>query len=277
MEVGTGVSTLRTGDKVTGDTVEGCGICDKCKLGINPNFCTNPTIHGFQTSSPGAFAQFVVRKESNLHRLPPGMTHEQGCLAEPLSVAYHAVWQIGGGVRAGEDVVIFGAGPIGLLVLSVVKASGARAISIDPVAFRRELALDLGADEVVDPYSLDPTEEVMRLTDGVGADLVFEATASDDARSRILDVAETTGRIVMIGQAEMKKLPIELEKVVVKGLTIRGSAGSPNMIPPALKFMSRSGKDLTAIISHRFPLERGSDALELATARAKSEKIVLTD
>ena len=90
-EVGESVTTLKRGDRVVGETVVGCGICDKCKLGANPNFCRDPTIYGFQPKAPGGYAQYVVRDESNLSKLPASLSHEQGALVEPLTVAYHAV------------------------------------------------------------------------------------------------------------------------------------------------------------------------------------------
>ena len=136
--------------------------------GTNPNFCRSPTVYGFQTKAPGAFAQYVLRDEGNLSKLPSSMTYEQGALVEPLSVAYHTVWGLAGGVEPGETVVIFGAGPVGLLALAVVKGSRAKAISVDPIETRRELALRFGADDVIDPLSRDSTQEVLRLTGGRG-------------------------------------------------------------------------------------------------------------
>ena len=99
-------------------------LCDECKAVSNPNFCRNPTVYGFQTRSPGAFAQYVVRDESNLSKIPHSMSHERGALIEPLSVAYHAVWGLPGGVDPSQTVVVFGAGPVGLFALAVVKGSG---------------------------------------------------------------------------------------------------------------------------------------------------------
>ncbi|MDG6925858.1 MAG: alcohol dehydrogenase catalytic domain-containing protein [Nitrososphaerota archaeon] len=276
-QVGDAVATLRKGDKVTGETVVGCGNCDKCKAGVNPNFCRSPTVYGFQTRAPGGFAQYVLRDERNLSKLPPAMTHDQGALVEPLSVAYHAVWGLAGGVQSTETVVVFGAGPVGLFALSVVKGSRARAIAIDPIEMRRDLALRLGADHVVDPLREDVTQQVLRLTGGHGADLVLEASGNDDARSRLFDVADGSGRVVMIGQTQMKRIPMEMEKLVVKGLTVRGAQGSPGMFQRTIDFLEHSPADLTLMISHHFPLEKTKEALDLASQRTGSVKVVLTD
>jgi len=275
VEIGNSVTTVQKGDRVVGETVVGCGSCDKCKLGANPNFCRRPTIYGFQTQSPGSFAKHVVRDEGNLHKLPPGMTHDEGALVEPLSVAYHAIWKIAGGVQGCDQVVIFGAGPIGLLVLATVKAAGARAISIDPIVKRRELAEKLGADEVIDPLRVDATEEVQRLTGGRGADLAVEASGTDDARSRLADVVDTSSRIVMIGQTVIKKIPFEMEKIIVKGLSIRGSAGSPNVFPQTIDLLSKKKSEISSIVSHKYPFEKSKEAFDLATQRNESVKILI--
>ncbi len=276
-EVGESVTTLKKGDKVVGETVVGCGVCEKCKAGVNPNFCRNPTVYGFQTRAPGGLAQYVLRDESNLSKLPDSMTHDQGCLVEPLSVAYHAVWGLAGGVQSTDTVAIFGAGPVGLFALAVVKGSRARAISIDPLPLRRELALKLGADEVIDPSKEDATRAVLGLTGGHGADLALEASGSDDARSRVFDVVDTSSRVVLVGQTMMKKIPVEMEKLVVKGLTVKGAQGSPGMFPATIDFLQRCPSDLTAVISHHFPLASVKEAFDLASQRTGSVKVVVTD
>lgn len=275
--VGPEVVRLNKGDRVVGETVVGCGLCEKCKAGVNPNFCRSPTVYGFQTSAPGAFAEYVLRDESNLSTLPASLTYDQGALIEPLSVAYHAVWGLAGGVQATDKVAIFGAGPVGLFALAVVKGSKATAISIDPIEMRRELAMKLGADHVIDPVKQDATQEVLRLTGGHGADLALEASGNDDARSRLFDVVDSSSRVVMIGQTQMKKIPVEMEKLVVKGLTVKGAQGSPGMFPRTIDFIEHNPTDLTAMISHHFPLSKAKEAMELASQRTGSVKVVLTD
>lgn len=276
-KVGESVATLKRGDKVVGETVVGCGVCEKCKAGVNPNFCRNPRVYGFQTKAPGGFAEYVLRDESNLSRLPDSVTHDQGCLVEPLSVAYHAVWGLAGGVQSTDTVVVFGAGPVGLFSLAVVKGSRARAISIDPIPLRRELALKLGADHVVDPTKEDATQAVLRLTGGHGADIALEASGSDDARSRVFDIVDTSGRVILVGQTQMKKIAVEMERLVVKGLTVKGAQGSPGMFPRTIDFLEHYPADLTAVISHHFPLTEARAALDLASQRTGSVKVVLTD
>jgi threonine dehydrogenase-like Zn-dependent dehydrogenase len=275
--MGEGVTTVKQGDRVVGETVVGCGVCERCRSGVNPNFCRKPTVYGFQTDAPGAFAGYVLRDESNLSKLPSKLSFEQGALVEPLSVACHAVWTLAGGVLPTDTVAIFGAGPVGLFALAVVKGSRARAISIDPIDARRELALKLGADHVIDPLKQDAVQEVLDITGGHGADLALEASGSDDGRSKLFDVVDNSSRIVMIGQTQMKKIPIEMEKLVAKGLTVKGAQGSPGMFPRTIDFMASSQIDLVSIVSHRFPLEKVQEAMDLASQRTGSVKVLLTD
>ena len=275
--VGEAVTSVKKGDRVVGETVVGCGVCDKCRVGANPNFCRDPTIYGFQTRSPGAFAEYVLRDESNLNALPPSLSHEQGSLVEPLTIAYNAVWGLAGGVEPSQTAVVFGAGPVGLLTLAVVKATGARVISVDPIEMRRSLALRLGADEVVDPTAAaGAVGEIRRLTGGHGADVAFEASGSDQARTVLFDAVDSSSRIVMIGQTMMKTLPIEMERLVAKGLTVMGAQGSPGMFPRTIGFFTRTRADLGSIVSHRFPLSEARAALDLASQRTGSVKVVLT-
>ncbi|MGA2664673.1 MAG: alcohol dehydrogenase catalytic domain-containing protein [Nitrososphaerales archaeon] len=277
VEVGEAVASVRKGDRVVGETVVGCGVCDRCRVGTNPNFCRDPTVYGFQTRSPGAFAEYVLREESDLNSLPPSLSHEQGALVEPLTIAYNAVWGLAGGVEPSQTAVVFGAGPVGLLTAAVVKATGARVISVDPIETRRSLALRLGADEAVDPAGPGgAVEEIRRLTGGHGADVAFEASGSDQARTALFDAVDSSSRIVMIGQTMMKTLPIEMEKLVAKGLTVMGAQGSPGMFPRAIEFFTRTRTDLTSIVSHRFPLSEARAALDLASQRTGSVKVLLT-
>ncbi len=130
---------------------------------------------------------------------------------------------------------------------------------------------------MVDPVNQDAIAEILKLTNGHGADLALEASGSDQARSSVFDAVDTSGRIVLIGQTMMKRIPVELEKLVAKGLTVKGAQGSPGMFPRTIEFFRRSETDLTSIISHRFPLEQAREAIDLASQRTGSVKVLLVD
>jgi L-iditol 2-dehydrogenase len=273
VQVGEGVTTLQLGDRVTAETVERCGVCAPCRDGENAELCLNPKVFGFQTLSPGGFAQFVVRKEAALHKLPQGISFEEGALVEPFAVAYHGVWRTGSGVEATDDVVIFGLGPIGLFALAAAKVADARVICVDPIKMRQDVARRLGADVIIDPTQTDASKQIRELTGGRGADLVVDASGSIDAVGRTVEVAKNGGRIALIGNSYGKTIPMEMWKVIAKGLTIRGSAGAA--FPQAIKLIAAKKVDLSPMISHRFPLDGVKDAFDLAAKRVDSVKIIV--
>jgi L-iditol 2-dehydrogenase len=274
--IGDGVRGVSVGDMVVADPNEACGTCDICEQGMNPALCRNPRLFGFKTEFPGAFADYIVRREGSLFRLPKHVSFEAGALVEPLSVAYHAIWDIGGGLRSGEQIAIFGAGPIGLLALVAAKEAGTRAYCIDPVRKRLELASKLGADEVIDPVTQDVTREISDLTNGKGVRMTLEASGSPTASAASLQVTGTAGTIVLVGLSFGKVIPMELEKVIDKGLTIKGAAGTAGGFPHAIDIIASKKHDLEALITHRFPLESVREAYETSKKKEEAVKVLLT-
>ena len=163
VDIGKDVSTLKKGDKVTGECVLPCGKCYNCKSGLAPAACENMREVGFMPSKPGGMEEYLTLEERFLHRLPESMTYEEGALVEPFSVSYFAIWGEGGYVDASDDVTVFGAGPVGLSALMVAKTSNARTIMIEPLEYRRNIAMQYGADAVIDPANINLKEEVLKL------------------------------------------------------------------------------------------------------------------
>jgi L-iditol 2-dehydrogenase len=185
------------------------------------------------------------------------------------------VWESGGGAAPHDRVVVFGAGPIGLFALLSSKASGAPVIVVEPQAFRRQMATDLGAEVVLDPTDGDLAEQVKEHTGGRGATLVLECSGSNGALAATLDVIGQQGRIVLIGQSAGRKIPIEIGKAIFARTTITGSSGSPYYFPKTLAFMSRRLVDLMPVVTHQFPLSQIGDAFELGKAGANCAKILV--
>ena len=278
VDVGEDVSTLKKGDRVTGECPLPCGKCYSCKSGLPPGSCENMREVGFMPNAPGGMEEYLVLEERFLHKLPDGMTYEEGALVEPFSVSYFGIWGEGGYVDASDDVVIFGAGPIGLLALTVVKVAGAKGIVVEPIRLRREFAKKLGADEVIDPNKNDVKKAVLDLTEGRGATLIVEASGDDRALAQCFDVAAGSARIRLIGHSVGRKVPVEIGLTIWKGLFIHGQAGAPWFFPRTIKFMQRAKQriDYTKIITHRFPLKDIQEAFNLASKdRSQFIKIML--
>jgi len=266
-DVGEDTLELRKGDKVVADVNLTCGVCDNCKDGLSTAFCRNLGEIGFMPDAPGGMGEFMVVKEGVLHKLPEEMSYEEGALVEPCSIAYHGIWGNGGHVDANDDVVIFGAGPIGLFAAAVAKSSGAKVIMIDPIELRREMARKIiGVDEVINPGGSDLNKSVLSLTAGRGASLILECSGSDEAIASTVEVARHGGRVHFIGHSIGRRVPIEIGLTIWKGLSLHGMCGAPNFLPKTIKFMVRTNKriDYTRIITHKFPLDRLQDAFTLA-------------
>ncbi|MFC2030243.1 zinc-binding dehydrogenase [Chloroflexota bacterium] len=275
VDLGEDVSTVSVGDRVVAEVPIPCRVCDNCKDGMEPNMCPDFELYGFSWGCPGGMAEYTLAREERLFKIPHNVSFEEAALVEPVSVAYHAVWGSGGGAAPHDRVLVFGAGPIGLFAMQSSKASGAPVIVVEPQPYRQQMALDLGADRVIDPTEGDLSEQVLAHTDGRGATLVLECSGSNGALASAFEVVGKQGRIVLIGQSAGRRIPIEIGQAIFQRTTIVGSSGSPYFFPKTLTFMSRQLVDLMAVVTHRFPLADVKDAFDLGKSAVDSAKILV--
>ncbi|MGB4199744.1 MAG: alcohol dehydrogenase catalytic domain-containing protein [Tepidanaerobacteraceae bacterium] len=278
VEVGSDVTTIKVGYKVTGDCVMACGVCRNCKNGLMPSACLNMREGGFRPDSPGGMGEYLVIEEEYVHRIPDDWKHEEGAWVETFSIGYFGIWGNGGYVDASDNVIIFGAGPVGLSAAMVAKTSGAKVIVVDPLENRRETALNYGADVVVDPTACDLREEIMRLTDGEGGSVVVEASGNDNAIASIFEVAGHSARVRLIGHSIGRKVPVEIGRTIWRTLSITGSGGTKNFGQRTIKFMSRirDKYDFTALNTHYYPFEKIHEAFDTAMKhKATALKVML--
>ena len=257
VEVGRNVTGLRTGDRVVGECV------------IN----TPERIHHFGFSMDGANREYFAARPEWLHKLPDAVDDAKGALIEPFTCGYYAVLR-NGGTNASETVVISGGGTIGLVSAAAAIGMGARVIVVDPVPLRRDIARRLGADATVDPSAGDPIAAVKEITRG-GADLVIEAAGHASSLANVFEYARPEGRVSMVGINIGQKFPVELGKIQIKNLTVRGCIGSPGVWPSAIRFLERTGIDLSPIQTHSFALDDALMALELGKNAQAAVKITL--
>lgn len=279
IKVGSDVNIVKPGDKVTGDCVLHCGYCINCKNGLMPSACLNMREVGFKPDSPGGFGEYLILEHFYIHKFPDNWTYEEGALVEPFSIGYFGIWGNNGFVDASDNVVIFGAGSIGLCALMAAKASRANTIMVEPLANRQEFARRIGVDHIIDPSKENVEKMVVKYTEGVGGNLVVEASGNDRAIASIFDVAAHSARVRLIGHSIGRKVPVELGKTIWKTLLITGSGGVKNFLPRTIKFMDRIRSDFnfTDLISHRYSFEELHKAMEKAiTDKAGAFKVMLT-
>lgn len=257
VEVGKNVKAVKAGDRVVGECV------------IN----TPERIHHFGFSMDGADREFFAARPEWLHKLPDAVDDAMGAMIEPFTCGFYAVMR-NGGTNASETVVVSGGGTIGLVTAAAAIGMGARVIVVDPVPLRRRIATKLGADGVVDPSDGNGAEVVKDMTKG-GADLVVEAAGHASSLAGVFDYARPEGRVSMVGINIGQKFPVELGKIQIKNLTVRGCIGSPGVWPAAIRFLERTGLDLSPIQTHSFKLDDALAALELGVKPQEAVKVTL--
>ncbi len=257
VETGRNVTALQPGDRVVGECV----------------IKTPERIHHFGFSMDGANREYFPARPEWLHKLPDAVDDAKGALIEPFTCGYYSLLR-NGGTNASETVVVSGGGTIGLVTAAVAVGMGARVIVVDPVPLRREIAKRLGVDATVDPSAGDPAEAVQEMTKG-GGDLVVEASGHPSSLASVFDYARPEGRVSMVGININQKFPVELGKIQIKNLTVRGCIGSPGVWPSAIRFLERTGIDLSPIQTHSFALDRAVEALELGKNAQAAVKITL--
>ncbi|MCB8877159.1 zinc-dependent alcohol dehydrogenase [Acidisoma silvae] len=260
VEVGRAVQGFHRGERVVGECV--VRLPDR--------------IHHFGFSLNGADREYFVVRPEWLHKLPDSIDDGTASLIEPFTCGFYAV-QRSGGTNASETVVVSGGGTIGLVSAAAAIGMGARVIVVDPIATRRAAALKLGAAEVVDPLAVDVVAHIRMLTQGVGADLVIEASGHDASLGVVFDLAREEGRLSMVGINIGRMVNSHLGNIQMRNLTVRGCIGSPGVWPAAIRFLERTRLDLSPIRTHEFPLSRSIEAFALGSQADQCIKVTLSN
>jgi len=270
VEVGVDAFNKRTNKKfeinepVTVEEMVWCGKCRPCCDGY-PNHCERLQEIGF--SIDGAFAEFIAVPAKlcwSLKKLEDKVDdlYKLGSLVEPTSVAYNAVIERGGGIRPGQNVVILGAGPIGIAATKILKSAGAAiCIVSEPSPARAKLAKLMGADYVVNPQKENFVERVKEITDGEGAKLYLEATGLpmmviDDIQNAIWECRGVNSIVVIVARAE-ERMPVCGEYFQVKRSNIVGAQGHSGhgTFPNVINLMAAGLCDVSPMVTKEILLD----------------------
>ncbi len=267
IEIGNEVDRARVGDRVTFDSTIFCGRCDACRSG-QVNLCGNRRILGVSCDEyrrHGAFAEYVAVPQHILCELPPGLPFEHAALIEPVSVALHAVNLLN--VKPGERAVVVGSGMIGLLVIQALRVAGcAEVTAVDIDGGRLELARELGASRTINSSECDAAAEVLKQTDGRGAELAVEVVGNAAALNTAIRSAARGGRIALVGNIS-PEVPLPLQLVVTRELTLMGSCASAGEYPRAVELVARGDIRVGPLISALAPLAEGPQWFERLYSR----------
>ncbi|MGB3129280.1 MAG: zinc-binding dehydrogenase [Dehalococcoidia bacterium] len=261
VEVGKGVKGWKTGDRVAAECIGSCGECYWCIRG-EMGLCEDFDLGWSQ--STGGFATYTKVKCNRLHQLPSQVSYEQAALAEPTAVALHAVRLSGMGL--GDVVAVLGLGPIGQLVVRLVKIAGARAIYAAEVSQSRiELARDI-VDEVIDANVGDAAARIHELTGGRGPDVVFECAGAVSTTQQAIAMARKGGTVLLVGvgihPVEMLAGSIALRELTIKGSMVFGAGEYAT----ALNLIADRKIDVAPLITSVMSLDDINEAFEKAVS-----------
>lgn len=232
---GPGASGPAIGTRVVVDPFIGCGYCYPCRVGKR-NCCANLAIVGVHRE--GGFADFVTAPAENLNVVPEGLTDFEAAFAEPVAIGVQGCRR--GMVSAQDTILVLGAGPIGLAIVEVARAHGAKVYATDLSAERLSTAADLGAIPIAGGAGL--LERVLELTNGEGIPVVMEATGAAPAMEQTIDLVAPGGRIVILGLVKKGQgITFPGLDFTRKEVTILGSRASVDCFPEALELLA-SGK-----------------------------------
>jgi L-iditol 2-dehydrogenase len=270
--VGERASSAQIGQKVVVQPLITCGQCANCRAGL-PNICLHRTGLGMMGTN-GAMAEAVRVPQQLLHPLPEGMAWEQAALVEPLAVALRAVNLTP--LTLMGTLAIVGAGTIGLLTVLAARLRGAGKIIVTDLSpHRLELARRLGADAAVNVSDEDPVAVVHAHTGGQGAQAVIEAVGVAASVKQSLALVRTGGHVTWIGNSQ-PEVPVNMQHVVTRELTIRGTYGFAEEFGRALQAIHAGRVDVTPLIERVGSLEEGPQLMhDLASGTLDAAKVVL--
>ncbi len=270
---------FQIGDKVVTYIIEDCKSCYYCKHG-DENICQEHqhskifhNEHGL--SGYGGFGEYVAAKAEDLFVYPKSTSFEKMAFTEPLACVVNSVNRTN--IQFGEDVVVIGGGTMGLLHVVLAKLKGARVILSEPLAERRQKALDLGCDVVIDPLAEDAVEAVKQATEGRGGIVVFNTTAIPAIAKQAVEMTAPTGTVVMFSSIHPNTpVPVDMGRIHSYQITITGAV-SPTIhsFAQSVDLIAKGIVDPTVFTEATIDYKDFGKAIELAS-RPDTYKVILT-
>ena len=265
------VFEFKVGDRVAVEPHKGCGRCENCLRGFYTtclnygNYEIGHRHYGFSTN--GAYAEYAACHINTLHKLPESISFEEGALLTGVGTVMYGYERIGW-VGAGETVVVTGPGAIGLISAHVAKILGAgRVILTGTREERLAVGRELGVDITLNVREVNAVEEIMALTNGVGADMVVECTGQSAPAAEVLDMIRKNGRISYNGIYH-DPVTLQLDKIVQWNLLITGPKAEGRLnLARAIPLMADGRMNLKPLLTHEFSLDEINSAFDTFTGR----------
>lgn len=263
VDLGPGATKHAVGERVTLEPGVPDGTCRECRAG-RYNLC--PNVRFFATPPiDGAFANFVAIHEDFAFAMPENLSDDAGALMEPLSVGIWANWKAG--TKAGDHVLVTGAGPIGLVSLQVALAEGATEVTVTDVAPERlELAEKMGATRTMN-VAEEPLDEA-----GIQADALIECSGNPRALGDGIRSVRPAGVAVVVGMGPNEETEVPLAYVQTREVWVTGTFRYANTYPAAIGLAASGKVDLDALVTSRFDLDHAEEALQASRLDAANVK-----
>ena len=263
------VTGFSIGDRVSGEGHITCGVCRQCRAGKR-HLCRNT--RGIGVNTPGCFAEYLRLPAFNAFHLPDSISDDTGSILDPLGNAAHTALSFD---VVGEDVLITGAGPIGIMAVAVARHAGARHIVVTDINdYRLNLAAQMGATRTVNVGRHSIQETMADLGMEEGFDIGMEMSGNEQALNDMVELMMNGGHVGLLGIFP-GNVRIDLNKMIFKGLFVKGIYGR-EMFETWYKMstMLQSGLDVSPVITHRFPAADYQEAFEIMQS-GQSGKIIL--
>jgi len=259
--VGKQVNHLKTGQQVFVEPAISCQTCSQCLAG-RENTCLNVRFLGAAGQLSGALAEYIVMPARNCFPLPPNLTLKQAALIEPLSIAWHAVHYLQKQKDA-QNVAILGSGPIGLCVMSVVRALHRVSVYMtDKLDYRLSVAVNSGADWTGNPLEVNIEKEIAKICPGQ-IDVVFECAGEQEALDQALQLLKPGGKLIIVGIPGVERISFDIDLLRRKEITIYNVRRQNKAVEPVIELLKDGKIDTGHLISHVLPLKNCQDAFSL--------------
>lgn len=257
--IGAEVTRVKVGDRIAIDPLISCGECSQCKAG-RFHTCLNQKFLGCPGQLEGALAEYLILPEQCCYKIPDSLTYQQAVLAEPLSIALHALSFI---TNNEKSLAILGTGPIGLSVLSAAKFMGISKIySTDLLNYRNNVALKSGSVYSGNPGEQNVVKDILNLEKN-GVDAVFECCGKQEAVDQAIDILKPGGKLILVGIPETNEISFNPHNIRRKEITIQNVRRQNEKVEPAIEMLSNPKFNLDFMITHNFSCDKTADAFEL--------------
>lgn len=259
-------SIYKPGDRVVCMPLSGCGECDYCLSGNYIHCLENPM-------RDGTMAQYVVKKQVSLRKIPDHLSYEQAGLACcALGASFGAVRKLG--ITAHDTVLITGLGPVGLGAVVNAKFYGAKVIAVESNPYRVEVARKMEVDGIVDPRDADAVDQIRAMTDGLGPNYAIDCSGVPAAHRTCIDAVRRLGKVAFVGECHVETPIVVSRDLIRKGIHLIGSWHyNLNDFPHLVKVIEKSPY-IEHLVSHKFPMSQIQEAFE-TSASQQCAKILL--